>query len=203
MARRTAVVVVLIVVALGAVWGAFRLAPRWLGAGHEPAASPTPSPAAAAPERKIKATLYYISEDGQSLAATERDVAFAEPVVAQARKIVEAQIAAAPPPLASPVPPGTTLRSVFITDRGDAFIDLSQEAVANHPGGALEEIFTIYALVDALTVNLPAILRVQILVNGREVDTLAGHLDLRRPLQKNLTWLAPPAAAGAAEPQAR
>lgn len=203
MARRTAILAVLIIVALGAVWGAFRLAPRWSGAGGGPAAAPPPSPAAAAPERKIKATLYYISEDGQSLAAVERDVPFAEPVVAQARKIVEAQLAPAPPPLASPVPPGTALRSVFVTDRGEAFVDLSQEAAANHPGGALEEIFTVYALVDALTVNLPAILRVQILVNGRETDTLAGHLDLRRPLPKNLKWLAPPAAAGAAGPQTR
>jgi hypothetical protein len=28
---------------------------------------------------------------------------------------------------------------------------------------------------------------VQILVDGREVDTLAGHIDLRRPLQRNDT----------------
>ena len=43
--------------------------------------------------------------------------------------------------------------------------------------------------VDALTVNLPAITRVQILVDGKEVDTLAGHVDLRHPLQKNLQWI--------------
>jgi hypothetical protein len=46
----------------------------------------------------------------------------------------------------------------------------------------------VYAVVNAVTTNLPAIARVQILVGGREVDTLAGHLDLRRPLQKNLKW---------------
>jgi hypothetical protein len=28
-------------------------------------------------------------------------------------------------------------------------------------------------------------------VAGREVDTLAGHVDLRRPLQKNLKWATP------------
>jgi hypothetical protein len=43
--------------------------------------------------------------------------------------------------------------------------------------------------VDALTVNLPAITRVQMLIDGKEVDTLAGHVDLRHPLQKNLKWL--------------
>jgi hypothetical protein len=40
-----------------------------------------------------------------------------------------------------------------------------------------------------LTVNLPAITGVQILIDGHEVDTLAGHVDLRHPLQKNLKWV--------------
>jgi hypothetical protein len=30
---------------------------------------------------------------------------------------------------------------------------------------------------------------VQVLVDGKEVDTLAGHVDLRRPLAKNLSWV--------------
>jgi hypothetical protein len=38
-------------------------------------------------------------------------------------------------------------------------------------------------------VNLPAVSTVQVLVDGKEVDTLAGHVDLRRPLVKNLTWV--------------
>ena len=44
-------------------------------------------------------------------------------------------------------------------------------------------------IVNAATVNLPAISRVQILIDGKEVDTLAGHVDLRNPLAKNLTWV--------------
>ena len=40
-----------------------------------------------------------------------------------------------------------------------------------------------------MTVNLPVISRVQILVEGKEVDTLAGHVDLRHPLEKNLKWV--------------
>ncbi len=69
------------------------------------------------------------------------------------------------------------------------FVDLSAEARTRHTGGALDELFTIYAIVDAVTVNLPAISRVQILVDGKEVDTLAGHVDLRHPLEKNLKWV--------------
>ena len=69
-------------------------------------------------------------------------------------------------------------------------------------GGALDELFTVYVIVDALTVNLPAIARVQILIDGKETDTLAGHVDLRHPLQKNLTWVGAPIPA-AAEPAAK
>jgi hypothetical protein len=65
-------------------------------------------------------------------------------------------------------------------------VDLSGDVTAKHTGGTLDETLTVYAIVDALTVNLPAITRVQILVDGKEVDTLAGHIDLRRPLVRNL-----------------
>ena len=79
---------------------------------------------------------------------------------------------------------------MFVTERGDAFVDLSAaRSSAKHPGGSLDEIFTVYTIVNALTVNLPAIQRVQILVDGKEVDTLAGHVDLRHPLAKSLDWV--------------
>ena len=44
---------------------------------------------------------------------------------------------------------------------------------------------TVYTIVNVITVNLPDVQHVQLLVDGREVDTLAGHVDLRRPLRKN------------------
>ena len=155
----------------------------------QPAPGSGRQPAPAAAERKITATLYYISEDGMSLVGTQREVPFGEAVHEQARHILEAQLGAAPAPLASAIPDGTALRALYVTDRGDAFVDLSSDARTKHTGGALDELFTVYAIVDALTVNLPAIRRVQILVDGREVDTLAGHVDLRHPLQKSLQWV--------------
>jgi hypothetical protein len=118
----------------------------------------------------------------------QRDVPFGDPIVEQARRIVEAELGDAPAPYASPIPRGTKLRALYVGDRGEAFVDLSGEVRTAHTGGALDELFTTYAIVNALTVNLPAITRVQILVDGKEADTLAGHVDLRRPLQKNLKW---------------
>ena len=88
----------------------------------------------------------------------------------------------------SAVPPGTMLRALFVTERGEAFVDLSKEVVSEHTGGSTDEALTVYTLVDALTANLPAIQSVQILVDGKQMETLAGHIDLRRPIEKNLAW---------------
>ena len=154
-----------------------------------PTAQPAAAPAAA-PERKITATLFYVADDGVSLVPTQREVIFGEAVGAQARHIVEAQVAVPPAPHVSAIPAGTKVRAVYVTERGEAFVDVSREMSANHTGGALDELFAVYAIVNSLTVNLPAITRVQILIDGKEVDTLAGHVDLRQPLSKNMSWVA-------------
>ena len=152
------------------------------------AVSATVPPPAGSAVRKITATLFYVSADGMNLTPMQREVPFAAATAEQARAIVEAQLAAAPP-LVSAIPAETRLRDVFITERGDAFVDISGEISSRHSGGTLDEIFTVYTIVNALTVNLPAIKRVQILVDGKEVDTLAGHVDLRHPLAKSLDWV--------------
>jgi len=155
-----------------------------------PQAAAAPAPVAPAPPgRKIKARLFYVAEDGTKLAGIERDIAYGEGATEQAREIVAAQIAPVVEPLVSAVPRGTALRAVFLTRGGEAYVDLSREVVAAHPGGTLNELLTVYTIVNALTVNLPAVTSVQLLVDGKEIDTLAGHVDLRQPLAKNLGWV--------------
>ena len=191
MTRRAILSVVGFVVAAVVIWWVLFVAvPRWYRGGPDPAApdGSTAGPPAAA-QRKITATLYYVGDDGLSLVPAQREVPFGEPVVEQARAIVEAQLAAPAQPLVSAVPARTTLRALYLSELGDAFVDLSGDVTSKHTGGSTDEILTVYAIVNALTVNLPAITRVQILVDGKEVDTLAGHVDLRNPLSKNLTWV--------------
>jgi spore germination protein GerM len=143
---------------------------------------------------RITATLYYASEDGQYLVPVRREVPLAEGLVPQGREILGAQLQEAPSPFVSVIPAGTALRAFYVTDRGDAFVDLSPEASSQHPGGSSTELLTVYAIVNAVTANLPTIQRVQILIDGREADTLAGHVDLRRPLQPDLSIVREPTA---------
>jgi spore germination protein GerM len=159
--------------------------PRWLAT--PPAETPVES-VAATDARKIRARLFYVNDNGTGLIGVEQEVVYGEGVVEQAKRILEAQLGPPPPPLMSPIPPGTKLRTVFVT-KEDVYVDLSGEVQTNHPGGTTNEILTVYALVNALTSNLPAIATVQILVDGKEVDTLAGHLDLRRPIEQDTRWI--------------
>src|SRR5262249_39866523 len=122
------------------------------------------------------------------------DVADGDGPLQQAREIITAQLAPVPEPLVSAVPAGTTLRALFLGDKGEAFVDLSREVATAHTGGTMSELLTIYTIVNALTENLPAVTSVQVLVAGKEVETLSGHIDLRRPLAKNLAYVQESAA---------
>src|SRR5439155_11596519 len=116
-------------------WLMFVGTPRWAAPSspHPVAAAPAPA-APPPPGRKIKARLFYLAEDGTRLMSVERDVAYGEGPLAQAREIVPVQIAAVADPLVSAVPPGTTLRALFMTEGGEAYVDVSREAMAAHTG---------------------------------------------------------------------
>jgi hypothetical protein len=185
--RRLAVIAIgaALVIALG--WAMFAALGRRLAeptADAEPAPSTAPTPPSAGPQ--IAATLFFVSEDGASLVGVTQDVPLGDTPVAQARAVLEAQLAAEPPaPLARAVPAGVTLRGVFLPGGDDAYVDLDASVRTAMPGGSHNELMAVYAIVSALTTNLSPIARVQILVDGREVDTLTGHVDLREPLRKN------------------
>ena len=183
MSRRAKAYLVAVLIAfVGVGWALVRLL-------SPPPAAPAAEITATAPAETahITATLYYGSSDGRALVPVRRDVPAATGVVDQGRQILAVQFQDAPQPYVQVVPKGTKLRAFYVTDRGDAFVDLSGDVASAHPGGSLTELLTVYAIVNAITTNLPAIQRVQLLVEGKEVDTIAGHVDIRRPLERDST----------------
>lgn len=198
MGRVGVIVIAGIATALLAGWFLVVRLPNWFAPKQaQPAATATASETAV---RKIRARLFYVSEDGMRLVGVERDVPFGDTPTEQAAALIEEQLKPAPEPLLSPLPAGTSLRAVYVTEGGDAYVDLSKEVTAAHTGGSLDELFSVYAVVNAMTVNLPAIVRVQILVDGHEVDSLAGHIDLRGPLPRSDRWATAPASESPASP---
>lgn len=173
---------------LTGVWLVFAVLPGFLTAPETPV-TPKDAPASAEDARKIQATLFYVSDDGLELVPNSQEVRYGATPAEQARFIVEAQIAPPPSNFVTAIPKGITIRSVFIGGRNEAYIDLSVEAARDHTGGSHNEALAVYAIVNAVTVNLPTVTGVQILIDGHEVDTLAGHVDLRQPFGRALRWV--------------
>ena len=77
-----------------------------------------------------------------------------------------------------PLPPGSDIRTVYFVDPGLAVIDINAAFADGHRSGVLVEELTIASLIQTLSANIPGILKVKILVEGKQRDTLAGHADL-------------------------
>lgn len=70
------------------------------------------------------------------------------------------------------------LRAFYFDTAGVAYVDLSIPPQKDVKASAWEEMLALYAVVNALTQNFEEIKQVRFLLNGREAQTLAGHLDL-------------------------
>jgi len=73
---------------------------------------------------------------------------------------------------------GAEVRSVYLVDPGVAVIDLNGAFADTHRSGVLVEELTVASLIHTISANTPGVLRVKILVDGKERETLAGHADL-------------------------
>lgn len=79
-------------------------------------------------------------------------------------------------------PVETQLGSVVATPDGTVFIDLT---ISDNDGagmGSTDELLTIYSVVNTILLDDPSAQRAVLLINGRQRETLAGHLDTSRPL---------------------
>jgi len=82
------------------------------------------------------------------------------------------------PGSAHPLAAASDIRSIYLVDPGAAVIDLNAAFADQHRSGILSEQLTVNSLVETLAANVPGIQRVNILVEGKRRDTLAGHADL-------------------------
>lgn len=135
---------------------------------------------------KVKAHLYFTNQDGQSLKAEERSLVRHDNAVDHARSIVDALIAGPRTELLPTLPAETRVLSLYVTQDGIAFVDFDRTIREKHPGGTLSELFTVFSVVNSISLNVPEVEATKILIEGREVGTLAGHIDIRFPLRPDI-----------------
>jgi len=179
--RRIAIMfLVLLVVAAGLALWAYRLRThvaleeQRLARQQTVVLPPTSGPA-------TSVTLYVASDADGVLHRLQETMALPEEASERTRAILRALFArsAQTPPTPS-ASPGSDLRDVFLFGSDTAVVDTSAAFADSHPSGVLAEQLTISSIVATLNANNPKIVRVKILVDGKERETLAGHADLRR-----------------------
>lgn len=175
---------ILVVVLGGAVWFAFTYR---ADVEEEPEAAVLSDPLEVG-SRAI--ALYFTSADGQGFVQETRTIAVARRRDAEV-EVVLGQLLAGPQSKSAldVFPTNSRLRQAFYDEeRRLLYLDFNDALVANlNPGSAIE-LAVMGSLMRTLAVDFPEIERVQILVDGLEIETLGGHLDLTRPLRTG-DWL--------------
>ena len=146
--------------------------------------APLPSPEPGeAPLAKASVTVWFPSAADATLVGETREIVDTKRAADRGTQILQALLDGPQGAGAlAAVPEGTTLRQLWVRADGTAYADFSTELTRGMSGGSEDELLAVYSIVDSLALNVPAIRRVGILVEGRERDTLSGHVDLRRPL---------------------
>lgn len=82
----------------------------------------------------------------------------------------------------SAMPRGTKPLGAFVDPEDQSVvIDFSLEIVTGHPGGSAAEVATLTSILRTVALNFPDTRHCIILVEGAQVETLAGHLDMIKP----------------------
>ena len=130
----------------------------------------------------IEVTLYFIAGDGKKLTAEKRTIIKEEGI---GRSSVEELIKGPDTEESLDVfPEGTKLLDINIKPEGVIIVDFNSNLTklsSEH-----QERLAVYSIVNTLG-QFPAVQEVQILINGDKADTLAGHIDISKPLEPDYT----------------
>lgn len=77
------------------------------------------------------------------------------------------------------VPERSDVNAVYFVGDNLAVVDVNAAFADNHPSGILVEQLSIASIAETLSANMPTVLKIKLLVDGKERDTLAGHADLK------------------------
>lgn len=122
--------------------------------------------------------VYRASADGQSLVKETYTVAKTDETIAQAMGLLLAEPSDSQN--WSTIPDGTKIRSIHFSN-GIARVDFSREIVRNFRGGSAGEMLLVGSIVNTLT-EIRGVEKVRIMVNGKQIETIGGHLDLSEPV---------------------
>ncbi len=124
------------------------------------------------------ATLYFPSYDQGTLVREERTLSWAKADTDRIRQVLLALIEGSHQGHSRGLPASVRIRAVFLASDGTAYLDFESEGLEDLAAGISSECLAVYAVVNSLAANIPAVKKVKFLLQGKEVETLDGHADL-------------------------
>ena len=151
-----------------------------------PDAPSKPAPNAPAKNEKTEHALnvkvYYPDDSGMRLVEVEREILVDDSVDKYTAAVETLMEEPDEENLTRIFPKNAALRSVTVRD-GLATVDFDGSLLKGFVGGSTGEEFLVGSVVDTLT-NFPEVKRVKFLIDGKEIETLSGHMDLSTPLER-------------------
>ncbi len=128
--------------------------------------------------------LFLLESDGLKLTPINVELRLYSELTERLKQIVSALIKETPTNYRNPIPRGTLLNEVYIDTQKTAYLDFSHHLTDGHIGGTTAEFQTVTAILKTVFDAFPDnIIHVQILIDGKETETLAGHINLSQPLR--------------------
>ncbi len=135
-------------------------------------------------ERKL--AIIWFSDPQEHFLVAEKRIVFKENDSAQqAKEIVKALLDGSKTGKVNTFPSGVTVWDVKVDDKGTAYVNFSQNLLKLHPGGSTAEMATIYSLTNSITESVSSIRKVKILVEGREIPSIKGHISTKKEFSRN------------------
>ena len=126
--------------------------------------------------------IYYPDDSGMKLVEVERKITVDDEIDKYLTAVELLREDPAEANLTRIFPDNASLRSVTVDD-DMATVDFDGSILKSFVGGSTGEEFLIGSIVDTLT-NFPEVRCVKFLVDGQEIETLSGHMDLSAPLER-------------------
>jgi len=134
-------------------------------------------------ENSIEVKLYFLDQEGNILVPEKRFISKYGDITDQMKLTLIELIRGPQTGLVPTIPQGVDVREVFLDEKQSAYVDFSRAILQNHSGGTTGELVTISSIVNTLTQTFPKQIRkVRILIDGREAKTIAGHIDISKPI---------------------
>jgi hypothetical protein len=142
-------------------------------------------------KQKHLVVIYFSDPQERFLMPEKRYVYIENDSAQQAREITKALLDGSKAGLINTFPAGVGIRDVKVNDEGTAFINFNKNLIKLHPGGSTAEMATIYSLTNSVTENVSSIKKVKILIEGKELPSIKGHISTKKAFTPNQELFVP------------